>query len=920
MRSLLLRLSVGFALSLLVLAPGSSLAGYYLVSHETTTYQTLPIAGGGPLESLAMTGGLLLEPRQEWLHLPFSVMFYGEPYTRVNVLGMGVVTFGEEYIITPESGRPRLIPEMGFEVGKTVHNFVAVWWQDVMCNFSKASPIHTQVVGKAPNRSFVIQWKNCHKLDSSILNAQLWLQENSDTIVVHYGGLSGDWMTSVGVENFDGSDGTPGLSSDCNPLCGPADVAPGLKITYTGGPHLVVESVQGESVGFPGESMPVQATLKNRGSGEALGFGIRVLLNDEPFYTEDAIEVGAAANTFDLVSGAQLEVTLSASLPRDLQEGQYYVLVEADPLHSVWQPTRRGSIGASGSFSVGPASSILAAVDVHLLEPERIEPGEWFTVGWTAENRGNGEAAPAPFSVVLSPHELVGFASRPLHTASIELLPPFSAQSVETQVLMPADVLPGHYHLGVIFEGAASDGVGIGVSEPVVVASDRLEVMTDSLAPAQVGQPYCGRLEAFGGDWIHLWAPAPGSTLPPGLKLEEQPEGARELGLPFVTSLCGSPSEVGSFAFTLEVNSAGSRATADLMLEVMRSDSPATILTTELPHLPFDSHVELLLRGQGGSPPYVWALARGKLPSGLALLADGSIVGSARESGTFPIAVEMKDAAMIQVEQMLEVVVASPGEPVCTTQRLSALRLEEPFTGALAATGGSGAYRWTSLNTRQLASGSGETGSLLGDVPPPGLSLNAQGLVSGAPSRAGDYLWTIELGSTSRDGQTSVTSICQVLVQVQVDHGLTVTTTRLPVVLANFSYSAKLHASGGSGSLHWKLVEGNGLPAGLELSTTGAIEGTVGLDALEGEPSRTFPLLVEVRDAANRRGLAPLTITLRASEGPRAPSAGEEKRTESSGCSAGAGSLGLWGPSLGVGLILLLRQRGQTGVRRRGRR
>ncbi|MGC8782767.1 MAG: discoidin domain-containing protein [Armatimonadota bacterium] len=64
------------------------------------------------------------------------------------------------------------------------------------------------------------------------------------------------------------------------------------------------------------------------------------------------------------------------------------------------------------------------------------------------------------------------------------------------------------------------------------------------------------------------------------------------------------------------------------------------------PHLAVKASPFRLL-AQGGTPPYQWALRRGRLPAGLTLLPDGRLVGTVAANariGDYPLAVEVRDA------------------------------------------------------------------------------------------------------------------------------------------------------------------------------------------------------------------------------------------------------------------------------------
>jgi hypothetical protein len=129
----------------------------------------------------------------------------------------------------------------------------------------------------------------------------------------------------------------------------------------------------------------------------------------------------------------------------------------------------------------------------------------------------------------------------------------------------------------------------------------------------------------------------------------------------------------------------------------------------------------------------------------------------------------------------------------------------------LATTGGVASYVW-SLDTGSVLSAN--------------LVLNAvTGIISGTPTTAGDYTFTIKVvdGSTPQKSATKTFSI-----NIAANGVLQIVTTSLPDGTEDVVYpGATLIAVGGSGIYSlWELSPGTGFPTGLSLSNTGVISGT----------------------------------------------------------------------------------------------
>ncbi|HWV39623.1 MAG TPA: hypothetical protein VN033_14235, partial [Vulgatibacter sp.] len=243
------RLSSAVA-AVLALVPSAAWAQTYSVELQPHTYQPLPIGGGTKTEHPypSQFGGVGYAPYQMVINLPFTVPFFGVDYDTVTVMGNGSVQFGVGTFTnstTDAAMDNRVIPS----TSGTYHNFVAVWRDKVVCQ-GAGGPLATQYLGQPGSRQLVIEWNNCRRYASSgEFTAQLWLTENDPTIEVHYGFLgtsAQNWVAGMGIENFDGTDGTPGLGLDgtvCTPNCTPADFPAGHRLIYASGPSVSLDSV-----------------------------------------------------------------------------------------------------------------------------------------------------------------------------------------------------------------------------------------------------------------------------------------------------------------------------------------------------------------------------------------------------------------------------------------------------------------------------------------------------------------------------------------------------------------------------------------------------------------------------------------------------------------------------------------------------
>ena len=178
---------------------------------------------------------------------------------------------------------------------------------------------------------------------------------------------------------------------------------------------------------------------------------------------------------------------------------------------------------------------------------------------------------------------------------------------------------------------------------------------------------------------------------------------------------------------------------------------------------------------------------------------------------------------------------AATTAPTITTTSLASGTVGATYYVKLAATGGTTPYTW---------SGTGL---------PAGLQLGTGGGLSGTPTTAGTS--TVAVTLTDAAGQTATATL-----SVKINAALAVTTASLPAGTIGTAYSAKLAASGGTGTLTWSVTAGT-LPAGLTLAGNGQLTGTPTAAARS-------TVTVQVKDAVAAKATASLTITVTAASGP----------------------------------------------------
>jgi hypothetical protein len=167
---------------------------------------------------------------------------------------------------------------------------------------------------------------------------------------------------------------------------------------------------------------------------------------------------------------------------------------------------------------------------------------------------------------------------------------------------------------------------------------------TSPLPSGTIDAYYSKTLAATGGSTPYTWSLVSGS-LASGLSVSSS-------GV-----ISGTPTVGGTSSFTVRVTDAiGSSSDKALSLTIT---VPLQITTTsQLPVATKKVAYSVKLAATGGSTPYTWTIASGRLPSGLSLNStNGVISGKASKAGTSTFTVKVTDAKGIFVSKVLSLTV-----------------------------------------------------------------------------------------------------------------------------------------------------------------------------------------------------------------------------------------------------------------------
>ena len=335
-----------------------------------------------------------------------------------------------------------------------------------------------------------------------------------------------------------------------------------------------------------------------------------------------------------------------------------------------------------------------------------------------------------------------------------------------------------------------ADATGQQASAPLSLAvAAPLAVTTAALPNGTSGTAYTMALSATGGTAPYLWSLSSGQ-LPSGLSLTT------------AGTITGTPAVVGAYPITVQVaDSAGQQASAPLSLAVA---APLAVTTADLPNGTAGISYAATLSTTGGTPPYTWSLLSGTLPSGISLATlSGMLSGTPLTAGTYNMSVQVTDAAGRQSVKSFNLVVVAMLS--ITTSCLPNGMVGTPYDATLSTSAGTPPVAW-SLRTGQL---------------PPGLALSQTGIITGTPTAAGAYTFTVQ--ATDAAGDTPQQSYTVIIFNPA---PLVITNADLLNGKTGTPYLATLSATGGVPPYTWTISSG-ALPAGLSLNASaGTISGS----------------------------------------------------------------------------------------------
>ncbi len=261
--------------------------------------------------------------------------------------------------------------------------------------------------------------------------------------------------------------------------------------------------------------------------------------------------------------------------------------------------------------------------------------------------------------------------------------------------------------------------------------------------------------------------------------------------------------------------------------------------------------------GCGPALPYQFSLIGGTLPPGLTLASSGTVSGTPASAGGWSFWVNLSDqnppsaswCVPGAAQREFTITINGPGgspnpspgpaptpTPALsiTTSGLPGAMVGAAYSTTLSASGGSGTKTWTVA-----------AGSL-----PAGLSLSANGVVSGTPTAPGTASFTAKVAAGGASAQRQFS--------LGVTAGLAIAAPAAKVAEVAVPLTIELNATGGSAPYRWELTQGS-LPTHVGFIGD---QGNGSTALIKGVPatSGSFPLTFRVTDVLGRSTLHTITV------------------------------------------------------------
>ena len=434
----------------------------------------------------------------------------------------------------------------------------------------------------------------------------------------------------------------------------------------------------------------------------------------------------------------------------------------------------------------------------------------------------------APYATSFAQAFIASGGSGPYSYAITGVLP--TGLSFSAGTISGSPTVSGSYPITITATDTGSTGAGapftIARNYTINVPSPVITVNAATLPNTIAGLTYAQTLTATGGAPPYSFAVSAGS-LPSGLTLASG--GA----------LSGTTTTSGTFNFTVTATDnfgqTGSRAYT-IVVDVPK----ITLIPATLPGGAAGTAYSQALTIAGGIAPYT-VTQTGTLPTGLVFNSTTrTFSGTPTQSGSFPITVTATDSTggtAATVASTYTLAIAAPA--LAMTPAAGALPASNaglPYSQTFSANNGIAPYAYV-LSAGEL---------------PAGMTLNpSTGALSGTPTVAGTFNFSVTASDSTTGTAGTVTNSYTLTLSAPT---ITINPAVPPNGIFSVPYNHALTAAGGTAPYTFEISAG-ALPAGITLSTAGALSGSPTV-------SGAFNFTVRATDALGFRGTRDFTFAV----------------------------------------------------------